>query len=91
MNGKRIATLLTLLILILTPSLGLSANYEYYYTVEFNSLGEITVKDGTGRILDGVIDGKPITRINAVKNLTIIEAEGSHFIIINGKKYYLPH
>jgi hypothetical protein len=67
------------------------------YELMFNSNGDIEVCDASKNI----VPGKPAefpekaSQIYGVKTITIVEAEGSHYIIVyvNGvpKKYYLPH
>lgn len=81
----------TAFVLIMASSQSIYAQDELKYSITLHSNGDLTVMDEKGRRLEGVTDDRPIKRIRGVKTLTVIEGEGSHFIIIGGKKYYLPH
>lgn len=63
----------------------------FNYQLNFDSKGEIVVRDAEGNIIKGVRDERPIKRIIGVKTFTVIEGEGSHFIWIRGYKYYIPY
>jgi len=88
---KQTTLMLSAAMLMTVSSQNIFAQDEFNYSINLQSNGDMTVRNAKGQALKGVVDDRPIKRIRSVKTLTIIEAEGSHFIIINGRRYYLPH
>lgn len=67
------------------------------YQIKFSSSGEIEVVDRNQDLVGGeeVKFPIPTTEFLGLRNIVIVEAKGSHYIVVcNGttyKKYYLPH